>query len=75
MSSLVIKIREEDNLENIKYVINMKEDIFISDDHYDIILFYFKLKKKILNIKFHNHLINSLHICKKSFFIDNKESS
>lgn len=75
MSSLVIKIREEDNLENIKYVINMKEDIFISYDHYDIILFDFKLKKKILIIKFHNNRINSLHICKKSFFIDNKESS
>ena len=75
MSSLVINIREEDNLENIKYGINLKEDIFISDDHYDIILFDFKLKKKILNVKFHNYLINSLHICKKSIFIDNKDSS
>ena len=36
MSSLVINIREEDNLENIKYGINMKEDIFISDENYDI---------------------------------------
>ena len=37
MSSFVINIREEDNLENIKYGINMKEDIFISDENYDIL--------------------------------------
>jgi hypothetical protein len=75
MSSLAITIREEDTLEDIKYGINLKENIFISDEHYDIILFDLKLKKKILIIKFHNHLITSLHICKKTFFIDNKESS
>ena len=67
MSSLVIKIREEDNLENIEYGINMKENVFISDDHYDIILFDFKLKKKILNIKFHSRLIILFIFVKNQF--------
>ena len=75
MSSFVINIREEDNLDKIKYGINMEKDIFISQEYNDIILFDFKYKKKILNIKFHNRTISSLHLCKKPKFIDNKESS
>jgi len=47
MPSLDINIREEDNLKNIKYGIKMKEDIFLSQEEDDIILYDFKLKKKI----------------------------
>lgn len=75
MPSLDINIREEDNLKNIKYGIKMKEDIFLSQEEDDIILYDFKLKKKIINIEFHKHNISSLHICKKPIFIDNKDSS
>ena len=70
-----INIREEDYLENLKCGIKMKEDIFISQEKDDIILYDFKLKKKIINIEFHKHNISSLHICKKPIFIDNKDSS
>ena len=70
-----INVREEKNNEYIKYGYKLNENLFITEEKYDIILFDFKLKKKILSIKFHNHLITSLHICKKVLYIDKKEST
>ena len=38
-----------------------------------MILFDFKLKKKILDISFHKSCITSIHLCKKLLYIDNKK--
>ena len=70
-----INVREEKNNEYIKYGYKLNENLYITEEKYNIIIFDFKLKKKILNIKFHEHSITSLHICKKVLYIDNKEST
>ena len=68
----IINIREE-NINGMNHGFKINENLYISDEKYDIILFDFKLKKKILSIKFHSKLITSIHICKKPLFLENKE--
>ena len=79
MSNPILKykanVKEEKNLGIIRYGKKINKDLLIAvenDDH-KMILFDFKLKKKTLDISFHNSYISSIYICKKPLYIDNKE--
>ena len=74
------KVKEEKNMENIindKIGKKIFQDLLISYGTMsnNIILFDLKLKKKILDITFHNNGITSIHICTKHLYIDDKETT
>ena len=79
MSNPILKYKEnekeEKNLGIIRYGKKINKDLLIAvkNDEHKMILFDFKLKKKTLDISFHNSYISSIYICKKPLYIDNKE--
>ena len=79
MSNPILKykanVKEEKNLGIIRYGKKINKDLLIAvkKDEHKMILFDFKLKKKTLDISFHNKYISSIHICKKPLYINNKE--
>ena len=79
MSNLVLKykanVKEENYMRQINYGKKINKDLLIAVQKYNykMVLFDFKLKKKILDISFHKSYITSIHICKKLLYIDNKK--
>ena len=79
MSNPILKykanVNKEKNLGIIRYGKKINKDLLIAvkNDNHKMILFDFKLKKKTLDISFHNSYISSIHICKKPLYINNKE--
>ena len=79
MSNFILKykanVKEENNIGQIEYGKKINKDLLIAvqKGNYKMVLFDFKLKKKILDISFHKSYITSIHICKKLLYINNKK--
>lgn len=69
----IVNVREEKDAQILEHCQKIYDDLYISKETKDLILYDFKLKKKILNINFHIYQITSIHICKKPLIIDNQE--
>ena len=68
-------MEEEKNIGEIIYGKKINKDLLIAvkKNNYNIILFDFKLKKKLLDISFHNSYITSVHICKNPLYLNNNK--
>ena len=68
-------MRNVKNIQNIEDGHKIYKDLLNDKEKKNIILFDLKLKKKILDITFHNNGITSIHICTKHLYIDDKETT
>jgi hypothetical protein len=70
-----ITIKEEDSLKTLDLVAPQKlfDDIYLVIEENDLIIFNFKINKKLQTLKYHSGRINRLHLCKKPIFIDDNQ--